>query len=56
MGKKMGRPKSNNPLDIDIKVRINQSTHDKILRICEKKQITRAEFIRNAIKEYLNIN
>lgn len=56
MEKKMGRPKSNNPLNIDIKVRINQSTNEKILKICEKKHITRAEFIRNVIEEYLNIN
>lgn len=53
MEKKMGRPKSNNPLNIDIKVRINQSTNEKILKICKKEQVTRAEVIRNAIDEFL---
>jgi hypothetical protein len=41
----VGEPKTN-----DIKVRLDNSTHDMLLQYCEKKGITKAEAIRQAIR------
>lgn len=46
---KMGRPKSNNPKDVDVKVRLDQATHSKLLAYCEKHHLTKAEAIRKGI-------
>lgn len=45
----MGRPKSDNPKDIDIKVRVDAETNVKLLTYCEKHGITRAEAIRAGV-------
>ena len=45
----MGRPKSPNPKSIDIKVRIDGETNEKLLKYCKKHQITKAEAIRKGI-------
>lgn len=47
--KKMGRPKSDNPLNVDIKVRIDEKTNKKLLEYCEKHDISRTEAIRKGI-------
>lgn len=44
-----GRPKSENPKDIDIKVRIDQITNQKLLNYCDNHGITRTEAIRQGI-------
>lgn len=46
---KMGRPKSENPKSYDIKVRVDQYTHNELLIYCEKNGITKAEAIRQGI-------
>lgn len=45
----MGRPPSSNPKQNDIKVRVDDQTHDKLLRYCERNGLTKAEAIRLAI-------
>ena len=45
----MGRPKSDNPKDVDIKVRVDGETNQKLLEYCEQHGITRAEAIRQGI-------
>lgn len=50
----MGRPKSENPKDIDVKVRLDRATHQKLLEYCEVNQITKASAIRKAIGLLLN--
>lgn len=50
---KIGRPKSTNPKNIDIKVRIDNSLNDEITAYCEVNKITRAEFIRESIRKFL---
>lgn len=47
--KKMGRPKSGNPKDNDVKVRLDNETHKKLLEYCEQNNITKAEAIRKGI-------
>lgn len=47
--KKMGRPKSTNPKDIDVKVRFDKETNEKLLKYCEEHNITRAEAIRQGV-------
>lgn len=49
MSPKTGRPKSENPLSIDIKVRIDNDTHLKLLEYCKKNGISKAESIRKGI-------
>lgn len=49
MSPRTGRPKAENPRDIDIKVRIDKSTNDKLTAYCAEHNITRAEAIRQGI-------
>ena len=44
-----GRPKSENPKDIDLKVRIDAATNEKLEAYCAEHGITRAEAIRRGI-------
>ena len=50
---KIGRPKSENPKNIDIKVRIDVALNEKIIDYCEKNEISKAEFIRKSIEMFL---
>ncbi len=51
----MGRPKSENPMNIDVKVRIDKETNKKLLQYCNKNNVTRAEAIRQGIFLILGI-
>ena len=46
---KIGRPKAVNPKDIDIKVRVDKATNEKLLEYADKYNITRAEAVRCGI-------
>ncbi len=48
--KKVGRPKSNNPKSIEVKVRFDEITNNKILKYCKKNNITRTELIRKGVE------
>ena len=50
----MGRPLSSNPKQNDIKVRVDDQTHEKLLKYCEDNGISKAETIRKAIVEMLD--
>lgn len=52
--KKMGRPVIGLPKGNDIKVRIDDTTHDRLLQYCKEKNITKAEAIRIGIGLLLN--
>ena len=54
MSAKMGRPLSSNPKQNDIKVRVDDQTHEKLLKYCEDNGISKAETIRKAIVEMLD--
>lgn len=49
MSPKTGRPKSDNPKDIDVKVRFDKELHNKLMAYCKKHQITRTEAIRRGV-------
>ena len=44
-----GRPKAENPLNVDLKVRFDQETNTRLLAYCEKYGVTRTEAIRRGI-------
>lgn len=46
MSPRTGRPKSDNPKNIDVKVRFDEELHNKLLEYCEQHNITRTEAIR----------
>lgn len=48
MSPRTGRP-TDCKKDCDVKVRIDNETHEKLLRYCEEKNITKAEAIRQGI-------
>ncbi|MCI8363775.1 MAG: ribbon-helix-helix protein, CopG family [Eubacterium sp.] len=53
MSTKMGRPRSSNPMCIDLKVRVNKQTNEILLTYCEAHGISKAEAIRRAIHQLL---
>lgn len=46
---KIGRPKSDNPKNIDIKVRVDENTNQRLVAFANKYGIARAEVIRRGI-------
>ncbi|EHQ8839747.1 ribbon-helix-helix protein, CopG family [Enterococcus faecalis] len=50
MSPRTGRPKKENPLNIDVKVRIDKETDKKIKAYAEKHELSRTEVIRKGIK------
>lgn len=49
MSPRTGRPKSDRPKSNDIKVRLDDKMHGKLLNYCEKNHISKAEAIRKGI-------
>lgn len=50
MSPKTGRPKSDNPKNVDVKVRFDESTHKELLAYCEAHNITRTEALRQGVR------
>lgn len=48
-----GRPKSLAPKNNDVKVRLDDATHQKLLQYCEAHGLTKAEAIRKGIENLL---
>lgn len=49
MSPRTGRPKAENPKDIDVKVRLDSATNEKLVAYCYQHGITRAEAIRKGV-------
>ena len=49
MSPRTGRPKADNPKSNDLKVRLDEATHRRLLQYCEEHGITKAEAIRQGI-------
>ncbi len=49
MSPRTGRPKADNPMNVDVKVRIDQTTNEKLEAYCQEHDVTRAEAIRTGI-------
>ncbi len=45
-----GRPVIGGKKDIDVKVRFDKETHEKLLEYCEKENMTKAEAIRQSVR------
>lgn len=54
MSPRTGRPKMENPKDIDVKVRFDKEMHEKLLEYCQEHGITRTEAIRKAVQTLLD--
>ena len=54
MGLKMGRPYAENPLNHDLKVRIDDDTYVLLERYCEKSQTNKAAVIRSLLIKFLS--
>lgn len=50
MSPRTGRPIVGGKKDIDVKVRFDKETHEKLLGYCDKNGITRTEAIRQAVR------
>lgn len=51
MSPRTGRPKSENPKDIQLKIRADKQTIDDLEFCCEKKQLTKSDVIRLGIQK-----
>lgn len=56
MSPRTGRPKSDNPKNIDVKIRFDKQSHDKLMEYCEKNGLTRTEAIRKAVDLLIGYN
>lgn len=56
MPPKMGRPKSENPLTIEVKARIDAKTNEKLIKYCKENNVTRTEVVREGIKKVIEKN
>ena len=54
MAAKMGRPKLNDPKNVQIVVRIKTETMGRLKEYCDTERVTIAESIRRAIKMLLD--
>ncbi len=50
-----GRPVVGEPKTNDVKVRLDDTTHQKLLEYCKDNGTTKAEVIRKAIKQFLGL-
>lgn len=50
MSPRTGRPIIGGKKDIDVKVRFDKETHDKLLEYCEQHGVTRTEAIRQGVR------
>lgn len=54
MSPRTGRPKLEKPLNNDVKVRLDDELHSRLLEYCKKNDISKAETIRKAIIQFLD--
>ncbi|WP_101696978.1 CopG family transcriptional regulator [Clostridium minihomine] len=49
MSPRTGRPKVDNPKNVEVKVRFVEGVNQKLLDYCQRHNITRAEAVRRAV-------
>lgn len=54
--KKIGRPKSKNPMSETIRVRLDVDLHNKLMNFCEKENLEKSEVIRMGLRKILETN
>lgn len=55
MSPRTGRPVIGEPKTNDIKVRLDDTTYQELLKYCKDNSTTKAEIIRKAIKQFLGL-
>lgn len=55
MSPRTGRPKSENPLNNDVKVRFDNFVYEHLLDYCVKNNTNKAEVIRKAVIQFLGL-
>lgn len=55
MSPRTGRPKSEKPLNVEVKARIDEKLNDRLEKYCQNKKITRTEVVRKGIKLVLGL-
>ncbi len=46
---RIGRPKSKNPKNVDVKVRFDEESNNRLLQYCKEHDITKTEAIRKSV-------
>lgn len=54
MSPRTGRPKIDNPKDINVKVRFDKELNNELLEYCKRNSLTRTEAIRKAVINLLS--
>ena len=54
MSPRTGRPKSDNPKNVDLKVRIDEKMNSELISYAKENAITRTEVIRKSISLFLS--
>lgn len=49
MSKKMGRPKTDNPINISTTVRLDANTDKRLKEYCENNKVTKGEAVRKGV-------
>lgn len=49
MSPRTGRPKAENPKNVELTVRFDKETHDGLLKYCEKHGFSRGEAVRKGV-------
>lgn len=55
MSPRTGRPVIGEPKTNDVKVRLDNTTHQKLLEYCKNNKTTKAEVIRKAVTQFLGL-
>lgn len=53
MSPRIGRPKSETPLTIEVKARIDKETNEKLVKYCKDNNVTRTDVVREGIKKVI---
>lgn len=54
MSPRTGRPKSDKPLTVEVKARIDVETNNKLINYCKKTGKTRTDVVREGIEKIIN--
>lgn len=50
MSPRTGRPKVDKPKTIEVKARIDEETNERLIKYCEKNQLSRTDVVRMGIE------
>lgn len=53
MSPRTGRPKVDNPKTVEVKARIDEETHKRLVDYCKKNNTTKTEVVREGIEKVI---